>query len=219
MRLALDSGAVTWGEFTLKSGRSSPYFFNLGQLCSGDAALTLADLYANAVETLAQHTEQTTGTLFGPAYKGIPLVALTAAELARRDHKAGAQLRFAYARKEAKNHGEQGLIVGDLIGAVIILDDVLTAGTAITQAVAQLRALQAKVTGLVVAFDRLEAANATTRSEVSALSSVSKDLQLETICIATATDLQDELYALGDDQHATILSKHLTTYGAKPRNT
>ncbi|HEY6985170.1 MAG TPA: orotate phosphoribosyltransferase, partial [Rhodanobacteraceae bacterium] len=136
--LALARNALRFGEFTLKSGRVSPYFFNAGLFDSGAALALLGRAYAEA----AMHAGIRFDMLFGPAYKGIVLAALTAAALAERH---GRDVPFAYNRKEAKDHGEGGNIVGSpLKGRVVIIDDVITAGTAIRESVEIIRAAGAE---------------------------------------------------------------------------
>jgi len=141
LELALELGVLKFGEFTLKSGRISPYFFNAGLFNSGYAAAKLARCYASAIASLDIEFDM----LFGPAYKGIPLVVLSAAALAEHHDD---DYPFAYNRKEAKDHGEGGSIVGaPLAGRVLILDDVITAGTAIREVLELIRASGAKPAG------------------------------------------------------------------------
>jgi orotate phosphoribosyltransferase len=150
--LALARQVLRFGEFTLKSGRSSPYFFNAGGFDSGAALATLGECYAAALE----HAGIAYDMLFGPAYKGIPLVGATAIALAGR----GRDVPFAFNRKEAKAHGEGGLLVGaPLRGRVVIVDDVVTAGTAIRESLALLRSAGAVPAGILIALDRQERGN------------------------------------------------------------
>lgn len=148
--LALDRGVLRFGEFTLKSGRTSPYFFNLGRMDSGAALATVGDAYASA----AAQSDLDFDMLFGPAYKGIALAAACAIGLARGH---GRDLPWAYNRKEAKDHGEGGMLVGaPLQGRVLIVDDVITAGTAVRESLALIRANGARPAGVLVALDRQE---------------------------------------------------------------
>ena len=143
LELALELGVLKFGEFKLKSGRISPYFFNAGLFSNGYAAAKLGRYYAAAVTDSGLQFDM----LFGPAYKGIPLVALTAAALAEHYDE---DVPFAYNRKEAKAHGEGGNIIGaPLKGRVLILDDVITAGTAIGEAVTMIRTVGATPAGVV----------------------------------------------------------------------
>ena len=141
---------LRFGEFTLKSGRISPYFFNAGLFDTGEKLAFLASCYARAIV----HSRQKFDVLFGPAYKGIPLVAATAMALAT-EH--GVNKPYCFNRKEAKEHGEGGTIVGaELTGQVLIIDDVITAGTAVREAAEILTAAGAKLCGIAVAMDRQE---------------------------------------------------------------
>ncbi|MBT8135946.1 MAG: orotate phosphoribosyltransferase [Gammaproteobacteria bacterium] len=193
LRLAIELGALRFGSFTLKSGRQSPYFFNAGVFSTGRAVAALGRFYAETV--LA--TDLEFDMLFGPAYKGIPLVAVTAAALA--DHH-DLDTAFAYNRKEAKSHGEGGAIVGaPLAGRVIILDDVITAGTAVRQAVELIRTAGAEVAAVVLALDRQER-GAGPRSAVEELGA-----ELGTP-VASIASLGDLIALLGSDSH---LREHL----------
>ena len=148
--LAIELGVLRFGEFTLKSGRVSPYFFNTGLFNTGYAAARVGRYYAAAIAA----AELRFDALFGPAYKGIPLVALAAASLA--EHQ-GIDVPFAYNRKEEKAHGEGGSVVGaPLEGRVLIVDDVITAGTAVRDAYQLISAAGAEVAGLVISLDRQE---------------------------------------------------------------
>lgn len=149
LRLALQHEVLRFGSFTLKSGRVSPYFFNLGRISSGAALRQLAASYAAGLQRSGVEFDM----LFGPAYKGIPLVAATACALA--DH--GVDVPYAYNRKEAKEHGEGGVLVGHPPeGKVVIVDDVLTAGTALREAIGLLRQAGAEPVAAIVALDRQE---------------------------------------------------------------
>jgi len=148
--LALQRGVLRFGDFTLKSGRASPYFFNLGRMDSGAALATVGDAYATA----AVQSGLSFDMLFGPAYKGIPLAAACAISLA---HAHQRDVPWAYNRKEAKDHGEGGVLVGaPLQGRVLIVDDVITAGTAVRESLAMIRATGAQPAGVLVALDRQE---------------------------------------------------------------
>lgn len=148
--LALELEVLRFGDFTLKSGRQSPYFFNAGLFCSGYAAAKLSRYYASAIANSGIEYDM----LFGPAYKGIPLVALAASALAEHHD---IDVPYAFNRKEAKNHGEGGSIVGaTLAGKVLIVDDVITAGTAVREAHKIITAAGAEPCGLVISLDRQE---------------------------------------------------------------
>ncbi|MEC9362186.1 MAG: orotate phosphoribosyltransferase [Pseudomonadota bacterium] len=152
IELALANQVLTFGEFTLKSGRVSPYFFNLGRIAGGAGMRRLGEAYAQALAAAGVEYDM----LFGPAYKGIPLVTAVATALAGPD-AGGRDVPFAYNRKEAKDHGEGGTLVGaPPRGRVVIVDDVLTAGTALREAVGLLRAAGAEPVAAVIALDRQE---------------------------------------------------------------
>ncbi len=151
IELCVRLGVLRFGSFTLKSGRESPYFFNAGLFNTGDAIGAVGRAYAEAVTASDLEFDM----LFGPAYKGIPLVTITAAALAQR----GRNLPFAFNRKEAKDHGEGGSIIGSpLAGAVLIVDDVITAGTAIRESIDIIHAAGAHPAGVLLALDRQERA-------------------------------------------------------------
>jgi orotate phosphoribosyltransferase len=161
----LQRGALKFGEFTLKSGRLSPYFFNAGIFNRGADLDALAGFYAEAIVQSGIDFD----LLFGPAYKGIPLAAITAGAL-YRNH--GHNLPYAFNRKEAKDHGEGGSTVGaEISGRVMIIDDVITAGTAIRESIALIESLGARVTAVTIALDRQERG----RGETSAIQELEGD--------------------------------------------
>ena len=184
--LALQHDALRFGEFTLKSGRISPYFFNAGRFDSGAALATLGDCYA---ETLLA-SELACDMVFGPAYKGIPLATTLAIALARR----GRDLPLAFNRKEAKSHGEGGMLIGaPLAGRVLIVDDVITAGTAIRESIQTIRDAGATVCGVLIALDRQEVgyhSNGQT-GDRSAAQEVSAEFGLPVLAVAGLADLLD----------------------------
>jgi orotate phosphoribosyltransferase len=179
IELALAAGALKYGSFQLKSGRISPYFFNSGLLTSGRAAAILARCYAAAAVESGIDFDR----IFGPAYKGIPLAALTAAALA---DKYGLDIPYCFNRKEAKAHGEGGNIVGaTLTSKVMIVDDVITAGTAIREAVDIIHTAGGRVAGVLLALDRQEKGT----GELSAVQEVEKNLQIPVVSIIRLEDL------------------------------
>ncbi|MBN8728530.1 MAG: orotate phosphoribosyltransferase [Xanthomonadales bacterium] len=203
--LALARNALRFGEFTLKSGRVSPYFFNAGLFDSGAALATLGDAYADA----AVRSGLAFDMLFGPAYKGIVLAAITAAALAR-DH--GRDLPFAYNRKEAKDHGEGGSLVGaPLAGRVLIVDDVITAGTAIRESLALIRAAGATPAGVLIALDREERGS----GELSATQQLAAEEGVLSFAIARLADLLDFAADRPDlAAHRDRLADYRARYGA-----
>jgi len=181
--LALELGALRFGEFTLKSGRNSPYFFNAGLFSTGYAAAKISRYYASAIA----HSEVEFDMLFGPAYKGIPLVTLAAAALAEHHD---VDVPYAFNRKESKGHGEGGSIVGaPLAGKVLIVDDVITAGTAVREAHQIITSSGAEVAGLVISLDRQEVG----RDSRSAVQELEQTLRIPVISILQLEDLIDML--------------------------
>jgi orotate phosphoribosyltransferase len=182
LQLALRAQALRFGEFTLKSGRLSPYFFNAGRFDSGAAMAELAGCYADAVEAHGLAFD----LLFGPAYKGIPLATALGCEYARR----GRDLPVAFNRKEAKAHGEGGSLIGASLEGrrVLIVDDVITAGTAIREALGIIRAAGGIPAGIVIALDRQESVEPTV-SRRSAAETVAQEQGLPVIPVATLDDL------------------------------
>jgi len=179
IELALAVGALKFGKFELKSGRISPYFFNSGMFATGHAAAILARCYAQA----AVEADIAFDTLFGPAYKGIPLAALTAAALAE---KHGRDIPYCFNRKEAKAHGEGGAIVGSPVSEkVLIVDDVITAGTAIREAISIIENAGGAVAGVLLALDRQEKGT----GELSAVQEVEQQSGIPVFSIIKLGDL------------------------------
>jgi orotate phosphoribosyltransferase len=180
LKLAMDCGALKFGEFELKSGRISPYFFNLGAISSGKALLHLARCYAQALTRSGLAPDG----LFGPAYKGIPLVTAVACALAEK----GQDLPITYNRKEAKDHGEGGHLVGaELRGRIVVIDDVITAGTAVREAIGIIEQAGARPAGLLVALDRQEKAE----GEQSAIQALAEQTGVATLSICGLDDVMD----------------------------
>jgi orotate phosphoribosyltransferase len=196
--LTLEREVLRFGEFTLKSGRQSPYFFNMGRIDSGAALARLGRAYAAAMAKAGVEADM----LFGPAYKGIALAAATAIALADQH---GRDLPWAYNRKEAKDHGEGGVLVGaPLKGRVLIVDDVMTAGTAVRESLALIRAHGAEPAGVLIALDRQERG----QGELSAAQEVARDHGIPVIAI---TSLADVLAYAGERpelaaEHARLLA-------------
>lgn len=188
IELALEFDVLKFGEFTLKSGRASPYFFNAGLFNTGKALAELGKCYAQAIVDSGIGYD----VLFGPAYKGIPLVAVTAMAL-YEEH--GIDAPYAFNRKEAKDHGEGGNIVGSpLEGRVLILDDVITAGTAIRESVDIIDAADATPIGVMIALDRQEKG----RAELSAVQEIEKEYGIDVISIIGMQHLVQYLEDRGD---------------------
>jgi len=181
--LSLELGVLRFGEFTLKSGRVSPYFFNAGLFNTGYAAAKLGRFYATAVAESGIDFDM----IFGPAYKGIPLVALTAAALAEHH---GIDVPYAFNRKEAKAHGERGSIVGAALqGKVLIVDDVITAGTAVREAYQIIVSAGAEIAGLLISLDRQERG----QSSFSAVQELRDSLGIPIVSIVQLGDLVEAL--------------------------
>jgi orotate phosphoribosyltransferase len=179
IELALAVGALKFGKFELKSGRISPYFFNSGMFATGHAAAILGRCYAKA----AAEADTEFDTIFGPAYKGIPLAALTAASLAEHH---GRDVPYCFNRKEAKAHGEGGSIVGSPVSAkVLIVDDVITAGTAIREAIEIIGGAGGAVSGVLLALDRQEKGT----GELSAVQEVEQESGIPVFSIIQLEDL------------------------------
>lgn len=181
LELSLELGVVRFGEFTLKSGRVSPYFFNAGLFSTGYAAAKLGRYYASAIAASGIEFDM----LFGPAYKGIPLVTLAAAALAEHHD---VDVPYAYNRKEAKDHGEGGSVVGaPLSGKVMIVDDVITAGTAVREAHQFIVSAGAEVAGLIISLDRQEVG----QDSSSAVQELEQSLRMPVSSIVKLEDLID----------------------------
>lgn len=187
IEFALAREALKFGQFTLKSGRQSPYFFNAGTFCSGQTLAQLGEFYADAIVDAGIEFDM----LFGPAYKGIPLVAAVSIALAGKYDR---DLPWAFNRKEAKDHGEGGSIVGaSLAGRVLVIDDVITAGTAIREVTSLFDGDAARMAGVVVALDRQEKGQGT----LSAIQEVERDLQIPVKSIVALGDIIQYLESLG----------------------
>lgn len=179
--IALASGVLRFGDFTLKSGRQSPYFFNMGRIDSGRALAEVGTAYAATLAASGIAFDM----LFGPAYKGIPLAAAAAIALAREQDR---DVPWAYNRKEAKDHGEGGALIGaPLAGRVMIVDDVITAGTAVRESLGLIRAAGAEVAGVLVALDRQERG----QGELSATQELRREQSVPTLAIVGLADLME----------------------------
>jgi orotate phosphoribosyltransferase len=205
IQLCHDLGVLRFGEFKLKSGRMSPYFFNAGLFNTGKAIAELGRHYAQTV----MQSNIPFDMLFGPAYKGIPLVTVTAAALADQH---GRDVPWAFNRKEAKDHGEGGNIVGSkLKGRVLIVDDVITAGTAIRESIDLIRAAGATPAGVILALDRQERG----QSDVSAVQEVERDFALPVASIAKLSDLVSYLEQLADKAALQTVQAYREHYGIR----
>jgi len=204
IELAIRYQVLRFGEFTLKSGRISPYFFNAGLFNSGYALAELGSCYAQTI--IDENIDY--DILFGPAYKGIPLVSAIAYALSVNH---GIDKPYAFNRKEAKDHGEGGLIVGaDLNGKVLIVDDVITAGTAIREAVDIIQDAGAKTSAVLIALDRQEKG----KSELSVIQEVKRDYGIDVFSIITMADLIDYLEGDSDlGEYLAAMRGYRSEYG------
>ena len=200
---ALEQNVLRFGEFKTKAGRLSPYFFNAGLFNDGAALDRLSQFYAQAILASGLDID----LLYGPAYKGIPLVSVTALALAR----AGHNLPFAFNRKEAKDHGEGGTIIGSpLAGRVLIIDDVISAGTSVRESVEIIRAGGATPCGVVIALDRMERGT----GELSAVQEVQRDYGIPVIAVATLDDLMAFLRTRPDfKEYEVAVANYRQVYG------
>ena len=196
VQFALGAGVLRFGEFKTKAGRLSPYFFNAGGFDDGEKLGAVARFYARRLLAAERDSGLEFDMLFGPAYKGITLAAAVAIELAR----LGRNVPFAYNRKEAKDHGEGGLLVGaPLRGRVVIVDDVISAGTSVRESIAMIRAAGAEPVGVAIALDRQEkGAEGGVDLSFSAVQYITRQLGLAVVAIATLADLLQYLDAASD---------------------
>jgi orotate phosphoribosyltransferase len=196
VRFAVEAGVLRFGEFRTKAGRLSPYFFNAGLFDDGAKLGRLAGFYARRLLAARAAGRFDFDLLFGPAYKGITLVAAVAIELARLGHN----VPLAYNRKEAKDHGEGGVLVGAPVrGRVLIVDDVISAGTSVNESIQLIRAAGAAPAGVAIALDRQEQATEGGRDVPwSAVDHVQREHGLPVVAVATLTDLLAFLETSGD---------------------
>jgi orotate phosphoribosyltransferase len=207
---AVDAGVLGFGEFKTKAGRLSPYFFNAGLFDDGAKLGRLAQFYAQRLIASGLQFDM----IFGPAYKGITLAAALSIELARLGHNKP----FAYNRKEAKDHGEGGTLVGAKVqGRVLIIDDVISAGTSVRESIAMIQAAGASACGVTIALDRQEkAAENGVDSPKSAVQYVTEQLHLPVIAIAGLSDLLEFLKTTSDARavaHAGAVRAYRDRYG------
>jgi orotate phosphoribosyltransferase len=203
VEFAVGRGVLRFGEFKTKAGRLSPYFFNAGLFNDGEALRTLGGFYAKAILASGVQFD----LLFGPAYKGIPLVTATAVALA----EGGRNLPICFNRKEAKDHGEGGLTIGAaLAGRVLVVDDVISAGTSVRESVDLIRTSAAELAGVVIALDRMERGT----GPLSAVQEVRQTYQVPVISIATLDDIVAYLTRQGAmARELQMVSRYRNQYG------
>jgi len=203
IEFAIQRGVLKFGEFTLKSGRKSPYFFNAGLFQDGESLARLGQYYAQALQASAVSYD----VLFGPPYKGIPLVSATAIGLSTHYQR---NVPYAYSRKEEKKHGEGGQLVGaEITGRVMIVDDVITAGTAIRGAIDLIQEQTGQVAGVVVAIDRQEKGS----GQLSAIEEVEQEFQVPVISIVKFADIIEYLSAQSSKDQIERMLAYRRTYG------
>jgi orotate phosphoribosyltransferase len=204
LEFALEKGVLRFGEFTLKSGRQSPYFFNTGLFNTGGSLARLGRYYARTIVDAGIRFD----VLYGPAYKGIPLAAVTAAALFDNH---GLDVPYAFNRKEAKDHGEGGIVVGHALeGRVLIIDDVISAGTSVRESVEIIQGEGAEPAGVVIALDRQEKG----KGEKSAVQEVEQDIGVPVAAIARLQHLVEFLETDADrTEHLAAIRHYRETYG------
>jgi orotate phosphoribosyltransferase len=203
IELAIQHEALCFGEFTLKSGRISPYFFNAGKFQTGAALAALGDAYASALIASGINIDM----IFGPAYKGIPLAAITAGTLATKHQQ---DYPFCYNRKEAKAHGEGGTLVGaPLQGRIAIIDDVITAGTAVREVIDIIHAADAKPAAVLIGVNRQERG----KGSLSAIQEVEQTFEIPVISIVSLDDIIDYIRQQGDESRVAAMQNYRNTYG------
>lgn len=212
VRFSLEQGVLRFGQFKVKSGRISPYFFNAGLFNLGSSVGRLAGFYAEALLKSGVEFDM----LFGPAYKGIPLATATAVALANHPATADRNIPFAFNRKEAKDHGEGGVLVGaPLQGRVVIIDDVITAGTSVRESVQIIRHSGAQPAAVLIALDRMERAGADDAlSSHSAVQDVANTYGIPVVSIASLSDIMALME--DDDQfggHRDAVAAYRDKYG------
>lgn len=217
IEFALDTNVLRFGEFKTKAGRLSPYFFNLGLFNTGKTLGKLAEFYAQTLLTARKEGKIEFDMIFGPAYKGIPLAAAVAVKLS----EMGCDIPYAFNRKEAKDHGEGGMIIGaPLKGKVIVIDDVISAGTSVRESVKLIQAAGAQASGVLIALDRMEkGGNAEQMTEVSAVQDVINTFHMPVISIINLKDLlafmdEDTPMAQQARAYKKVVQDYRDRYGA-----
>lgn len=211
IEFALETGVLRFGEFTLKSGRTSPYFFNTGLFNSGGTMLQFSRFFAQSII----NSDIGFDVLFGPAYKGITLACGAAMSISEA---TGDDVPFAFNRKEKKDHGEGGTMVGaDLVGDIAIIDDVITAGTAIRESFEMISQAGATPKAVFLALDRQELGQKDGKpTEMSAIQQVEEEFGLPVVAIATMNDLIDYLKKQGDqEENLAKMMAYRSQYGIK----
>ncbi|KAJ1953903.1 orotate phosphoribosyltransferase [Linderina pennispora] len=210
IEFAIANNVLTFGQFTLKSGRQSPYFFNAGKFNSGSVLAKIGGYYASAITA---RKDLKYDVIFGPAYKGIPLSAATVIALATGE--AARDVPYSFNRKEKKDHGEGGSIVGSpLKGNILIIDDVITAGTAIRESIEIIKQAGANPAGIVVAIDRQEKGK---NSDLSAIQEIQNEFGIPVTAVVTLDSVVEYLEEKGGEQAEMLeaMQEYRNQYGAK----
>ncbi|KAF2489142.1 orotate phosphoribosyltransferase [Lophium mytilinum] len=220
LQSCLSANALKFGTFTLKSGRTSPYFFNAGLFHEGHLLRSISTAFAETIHNspLCRATgEVGFDILFGPAYKGIPLAATTLLKLCDRSEARYGALSYSFNRKEAKDHGEGGNIVGAPLKnkRVVIIDDVITAGTAIREAIEIIKVQGGKLVGIVVAFDRMERVGDGEAQRGSAIGEVRRQYGVPVLSILSLDDVVEFLRGLGGEEDLRRLQEYRERYQAR----
>ena len=203
IKFAIEQDALKFGEFTLKSGRVSPYFFNAGLFSTGDALNRLGQYYAQAIIESGIQFDM----LFGPAYKGIPLSVATAIAMSNQHQR---DIPYCFNRKEVKNHGEGGQLVGaELSGNVLVIDDVITAGTAVRESHQIISAAKANMAGVAILLNRQEKG----RGEISAIEEAEKEFNLRVVSVITLADLIEYLQQTDQVAELKTIQQYREKYG------
>ena len=221
---ALSSGILTFGTFKLKSNRISPYFFNCGLFSRAKLIRAISSAYARTLDAYAkEHKDFSFDVLFGPAYKGIPLCATTAEKLAGLDEERWGDVGYSFNRKEVKDHGEGGLMVGESLKGkkVVIIDDVMTAGTAIREAIDIIGGQGGTLVAIIVAVDRQEKLPSQSEKEGkgddgsprgSAIGQVSKETGVPVFAVLTLSDLVEGMRKMGKDEEVKQMQEYYEKY-------
>lgn len=212
LELAIECQALKFGEFTLKSGRKSPYFFNLGLFNTGKLLSNLATAYAIAII----QSDLKFDVIFGPAYKGIPLASIVCVKLAEIGGTKFQNVRYAFNRKEAKDHGEGGNIVGASLEdkRVLIIDDVMTAGTAINEAFDIIKTAGGNVVGAIIALDRQEVVDLNDKERLSAVKAVSQRYNIPVLNVVSLSNVISYLETRMNPEEKERMEEYLQVYGA-----
>lgn len=224
--LCLSSNILTFGTFTLKSGRQSPYFFNCGLFSTSRLARAISRSYALTLASqVANDPSFSFDVLFGPAYKGIPIAASTCCALGDLDEQKYANVGYSFNRKEAKDHGEGGLLVGESLKGkkVVIIDDVMTAGTAIREAVSIIKSQGGELVGIVVALDRQEKGTSQSEKEgkgddgskrPSTVEQVRKDTGVPVLAVLTLADVIEGVKGMASQENVQAMEQYIQKYGS-----